>query len=371
MTKRDLVDGKCPNHQTAPEEITEENWFFTLHLYEGMLKKLLDSANGTYHIVPEYRAQEVYSILEGGLEDVSFSRSIDTLYWGVPVPEDSEQVMYVWCDNLTNYISTLGYLTPQEDRTWWDDAEVTHVIGKDISRFHALNWPAMLHAAGIKTPDRLLIHGFLTSSGEKMSKSIGNVVVPSEVIEKYGVDPLRFYLSHEIPVGRDGDFSWDRMQKLYDSKLRNDIGNLLNRVLVLLQKEGGNLAAPGKPDFLAQNQDEYCAAMNSFDFSKAVQLAITIAVDCNRYIDEQKPWSMSGSEKLVVLSSIAEALRHLSLALLPFIPESAQKISLQLGVPYAETMLQKDFIIGDKRVWGSQKDWRKIGKPEILFNPIE
>ena len=371
MTKRDLVEGKCPNHQTVPEEITEENWFFSLHEYESALKALLDMKSGTYRIVPEYRAQEVFSILEAGLEDVSFSRSKDTLYWGVPVPGDPSQVMYVWCDNLTSYISTLGYLTPQEDRAWWDSAEVTHVIGKDISRFHALNWPAMLLAAHIKTPNRLLIHGFLTSDGAKMSKSVGNVVVPSDVIDKYGIDPLRFYLSHEIPVGRDGDFSWERMQKLYDSKLRNDIGNLLNRVLILLQKEGGNIVSPGNPDFLTSHQEEYVKAMNEFDFSRGLQIAITIAVDCNRYIDEQKPWGMAGEKKMIVLSSIAEALRHLSLALLPFIPETAQKISHQLGIPYANEMLRKDFIIGRRKEWGGETDWKRIGNPEILFPPIE
>lgn len=368
MTKRDLVDGKCPNHQTVPEEVTEENWFFKLHEKEEFLKKLLDPKKGNYRIVPEYRAQEVFSILESGLEDVSFSRSKNTLYWGVPVPGDPEQVIYVWCDNLTNYISTLGYLTASEDKTWWDEVEVTHIIGKDIARFHALNWPAMLHAGKIKTPDRLLIHGFLTSDGQKMSKTLGNVVVPSEVIEKYGVDPLRFYLSHEIPVGRDGDFSWDRMKKLYDSKLRNDTGNLLNRVLVLLQKEGGApVALSGDDKMIREVWNTYEKSMNEFDYSSALQSAMTVATAGNQYIDVKKVWTLKGEERLLELSILAEYLRHIALLLLPFTPETAQKISRQLGVPYAEEMLRKDFILGNKKEWGSQKDWKRIGEPEILF----
>lgn len=374
MTKRDLVDGKCPNHQTAPQEVKEENWFFLLSKDTENLRKLL-TANWDkeeYRIVPDFRAQETLSLIEQGLEDVSFSRPKTSLSWGVPVPDDEDQTMYVWCDALTNYISGLGYFTDHEQREFWDSAEVTHVIGKDIARFHALYWPSMLHHADVRIPDRLLIHGFLTSEGEKMSKSLGNVVVPSEVIEKYGIDPLRFYLSHEIPIGRDGDFSWDRMKKLFDSKLRNDTGNLLNRVLVLLQKEGSGLVSlSGNDPLIKDVWDKYQKSMNEFDYSNAIQSAMTLATAGNQYIDIKKVWTLKGEEKNVELSVLAEYLRHISLLLLPFMPETAQRISQQLGVPYAEEMLQKDFVIGDKKEWGSQKDWKRIGEPEILFAPID
>ena len=271
MTNKDLVDGKCPDHQKAPEEVTEENWFFLLSKDSKWLKKLLTDKNG-YTIVPKFRQQETLSLIEQGLEDISFSRPKSSLDWGVPVPDDDNQTMYVWCDALTNYISPLGYLTDKEDKTYWDDAEVTHVIGKDIARFHALYWPSMLKNAGVKTPDKLLVHGFLTSEGQKMSKSLGNVVVPSEVIDKYGIDPLRFYLSHEVPVGRDGDFSWDRMQKMYDSKLRNDIGNLLNRVLVLVGKDGGKINVPEETEIIGDTWKKYAEKMNSFELSEALQI---------------------------------------------------------------------------------------------------
>ena len=281
--------------------------------------------------------------------------------------------MYVWCDALTNYISGLGYFTDHEDTTFWDDANVTHVIGKDIARFHALIWPSMLKHSDVKTPDQLLIHGFLTSEGEKMSKSTGNVVVPDDILEKFGgnPDPLRFYLSHEIPVGNDGDFSWKRFEELYDAKLRNEIGNLLNRVLVMLVKEGGILGDIGDPSFITAKYEDYSADMDSFRLSDGLQIAVQIASDCNKYIDDRKPWALDDAEKLGVLSTLAEALRHCALALLPFTPDTAQRISVQLGVPYADRMLDKEFVITkEMRQFGGQKDWKKVGEPSILFAPL-
>lgn len=373
MTRRDLVDGMCENHKIAPEEVMEENWFFLLSRDTSWLKALLKDRKNGYVLEPEFRAAETLSLIEQGLEDVSFSRPKKSLSWGIPVPGDEEQTMYVWCDALTNYISTLGYFTDHEDKNFWENAKVMHVIGKDIARFHALCWPAMLKNAGLPVPppQKLLIHGFLTNEGQKMSKSLGNVVKPEDVIKHYGVDPLRFYLLHEVPVGRDGDFSWDRFGKLYDAKLRNDIGNLLNRVLVLFQKENGVLVDFGKPDFITMKYDMYKKAMDAFDCSVALHEAVQIAVDSNRYIDEKKPWELKGKEKANVLSQLAEALRYLSLTLLPFIPETAQKISRQLNVPYAERMLQRDFVIGDLKAWGVCIDWKTVGKPEILFPQVE
>jgi methionyl-tRNA synthetase len=376
MTKRDLENDLCPNHKKAPEEVAEENWFFLLSKESNWLIKILKD---TYRIVPDFRARETLSLVEHGLEDVSFSRPRESLSWGIPVPRDEEQTMYVWCDALTNYISGLDYfgLAKGHERSskmgveWWDDAQVTHVIGKDIARFHALYWPAMLKHANVRIPDRLLIHGFLTSEGQKMSKSLGNVVVPDDVIEKYGVDPLRFYLSHEIPVGRDGDFSWDRLGKLYDAKLRNDLGNLLNRVLVLLNKDGGELGDMSNPDFISVTYKDYQSAMNTFELSSALQIAMKIASDSNKYIDAKEPWKLANDKKKIVLSQLAEALRHLSLALLPFMPETAQKMSKQLNVPYADNIIERDFVISGLEEWGGCKEWKRVGKPEILFAPIE
>lgn len=368
MTKKDLVDGKCPNHQRVPEEVTEENWFFLLSKETAWLKKILKN---DYTIVPGFRAPETLSLIDQGLEDVSFSRPKESLAWGIPVPGDESQVIYVWCDALTNYISSLGFFTDHEDRTYWDKpAEVTHVIGKDIARFHALIWPAMLKHAGVRIPDQLLIHGFLTSEGQKMSKSLGNVVDPNAVIEKYGVDALRFYLLHEVPVGNDGDFSWDRFGKLYNAKLPNNIGNLLNRVLVLINKEGGRLGPIKKADEW-KGRDQYEKQMNLFELSNAIQHPLVLATLSNQYIDARQVWALKGKEKIAELSFLAERLRHIALLLLPFIPDTAQEISRQLNVPYAEKMLEKDFTIGDLKEWGACTDWKSIGEPQILFERIE
>lgn len=372
VTKKDLVEGLCPIHQKAPEEVKEENWFFLLSKEQAWLQTLLKT---DYTIVPEFRAAETLNLLEGGLEDVSFSRPKSSLSWGIPVPGDENQTMYVWCDALTNYISGIGYFTDHEEKQWWDDAEVTHVIGKDIARFHALIWPAMLKHAGVRTPDRLLIHGFLTSEGEKMSKSLGNVVVPDDAISKYGVEALRFFLTHEIPVGNDGDFSWKRFGELYDAKLRNQLGNLLNRVLVLLHKEGGGVSVPVSDtdaSRAAEGWKDFEQKMNAFQIHAGIQQAFDLVSALNMGFDKAAPWKLAGEERLTMLSRFAESLRLLALLLLPFMPETAQKITEQLNLPYAKDMLSKGFVLTkDLKEWGSQKGWKNVGKPEILFLPIE
>ncbi|MBP9773824.1 MAG: methionine--tRNA ligase [Candidatus Peribacteraceae bacterium] len=379
VTKKDLVDGKCPDHNRAPDEVKEENYFFLLNRNAAWLKDLLTTDPTGTRIVPQFREKETLALLEQGLEDVSFSRPKTSLAWGIPVPGDDEQTMYVWCDALTNYISTLHYFTDASQRKYWDEAEVTHVIGKDIARFHALYWPAMLKEAGItKMPNRLLMHGFLTSEGQKMSKSLGNVVKPLEVLERFkgDPDPIRFYLSHEIPVGNDGDFSWKRFEELYDSKLRNQLGNMLNRLLVLLKKEGGNLAdisssaATELTDHL--KWQDYAVAMNNFEVQKALEIATNLVNQCNLYIDQKAPWKEKDpAAKLKILTALAEGLRHISLMLLPFMPATAQKIAMQLNVSYAAKMLERNFVIGNLQEWGADTQWKTVGEPQILFPPLE
>lgn len=380
MTKRDLVSGVCPNHQRAPEEVSEENYFFKLSDYSVGLKNLLTTNwdGEEYRIVPQFRQKETLSLIDQGLEDVSFSRPTSSLAWGIPVPGDSSQTMYVWCDALTNYISGLGLLTDHAETDWWDEAEVTHVIGKDIARFHALIWPAMLKIGGVRTPDRLLIHGFLSSEGQKMSKSLGNVVKPDDVLAycKGNPDPIRFYLSHEVPVGNDGDFSWERFKDLYDSKLRNELGNLLNRVMVMLKKEGSGLGKFESPtklkSLVADNWQHYTDQINKFELNGVLSAAFNNISQCNGAIGLHAVWKKEKKEKIAYLTEFAEVLRHVALMLLPFIPDTAYRISKQLNVPYAEEMPKRDFVItGQLKKWGGCKGWKQVGEPEILFKPLE
>lgn len=374
LTKRDLIEGVCDIHKRAPEEVQEENWFFKLSEETQWLKDLLGS---TYRIIPDSRKNETMTLIEQGLEDVSFSRPKSSLSWGIPVPDDDNQVMYVWCDALTNYISGIGLLTDHAEAQWWDDATVTHVIGKDIARFHALIWPAMLKAADLKTPDQLLIHGFLTSDGQKMSKSLGNVVKPEEVLAHFNgnPDPLRFYLSHEVAVGNDGDFSWKRIDEVYDSKLRNQLGNMLNRVLVMLNKEGSALTIPVSSEDLQSTVvfwNTFGDAMDKFEVHTAIQ-SLTAGIDrMNADFNTAQPWKLEGAERLSVLSLFAELLRHTALMLLPFMPDTAYRMSTQLGVPYAEAMRGKNFVLTDAmKTWGGISDWTTVGQPSILFAPLE
>jgi len=364
VTQRDLEGGKCVNHNKEPEEVSEENWFFSLGEDAQNLKNLLTSDWGgeRYRIMPDFRENETLSLIGQGLEDVSFSRPRSSLDWGIPVPGDEGQTMYVWCDALANYISGLGFFTAKEEREWWDSAEVIHVIGKDIARFHALIWPAMLKNAGVRIPDKLLIHGFLTSEGEKMSKSIGNVVVPGDVLKKFAQDPdpLRFYLLHEVPLGRDGDFSWERIMSLYDSKLRNDIGNLLNRVVVLINKAGGNLGSIEKNDNIADCWEKFEKSMDNFEFSEALKCPLEIANEANKRINDREVWKMKGDAKIDELSFLAECLRHIALMLLPFAPSASARMFKQLGLEIPE-------VLEGKTGWGEEKGWKKVGKAEILF----
>ena len=233
LKETELVDGKCPIHKKEPTPLKEKNYFFKLSKYSDQIVKLIES--GQLKIVPDFRKTEFLNMAKEGLLDVSFSRPRDVLPWGVDVPDDPNQVMYVWCDALTNYISAIGYAqeTDQFKKYWPADM---HVIGKDIVRFHAGIWIGMLLSAEVELPKSILIHGFITHDGEKMSKTLGNVVDPIELSIQYGTDALRYYLLREIPVGRDGDYNKKHFIERYNSDLANNLGNLVNRVHTLITR---------------------------------------------------------------------------------------------------------------------------------------
>jgi len=371
MTEKELIDGNCPNHKKPPVKIAEKNYFFKLSKYTNQIKKLIETDE--LEVVPSFRKNEILALLEEGLQDVSFSRTRRSLPWGVPVPDDENQVMYVWCDALANYISGLGFGSAYEDyQKFWNDDEVEriHVIGKDITRFHLAIWPGMLLAADIKLPTKVLVHGFITADGEKMSKSLGNVVDPFEYGKQYGVDALRYYLLREIPVGRDGNFTRERFEEIYNAHLANGLGNLVNRVVIMAKKNEVNLTnfedvIEGEKN-VAEFWKKYQEKMEGFLLNEAVHSVWSLVDFANKKIDEEKPWILAKENPARmqnVLSCLTEIIRHLSLMLKPILPETAQKIREILGLKNLQ-------ILTTEQNWQGE-EIQDLKSPEVLFPRLE
>jgi len=347
LTEKELVDGKCPTHQTAPEKVSEENYFFKLSKYSKQLEQILEE--NEYEIVPAFRKTEILNVIKEGLRDISFSRPRSVLPWGIPVPDDDEQVMYVWCDALSNYITALDFAKDGKlyQKFWVKGDQRVHVIGKDIVRFHVAIWPAMLLAAGVPLPHKILIHGFVTSNGQKMSKSLGNVVDPQEMVSKYGVDALRYYLLREIPVGKDGDFNLTRFVELFNSDLANNLGNLTNRVLALLtkSKEFPKQLDQALLDQVEKTEKAYHEHFAKFELHLATEDLVKLLVQANQYVDQQKPWELAKTDQGrlgIVLWSLYEVLRKVSGLLMPIMPGAAGRLREKLGLPALETFKADD-----------------------------
>lgn len=334
--ERELINGLCPDHKIKPEFIEEENYFFKLKNYQSQIKKLIETDQ--IKIIPESRKNEMLSFINMGLEDFCISRSKERAKgWGIEVPADSSQVMWVWFDALSNYINALGYGDNSEkfNDFWVKSKNKIHVIGKGIIRFHALYWPAMLLAAGINLPETILVHGYITKEGEKMSKTLRNIVDPFEIVKKYGTDPLRYYLLREIPATGDGDFSESRFQEIYKSDLINSLGNLVQRVLVLSNKNKIIALDPINKEIkdkinLAKKEIEKC--ISEFKFNEAVVALFKLVEFGNIYIDEKKPWSLSSNESIKVLSNLIYLIDKIKDILMIFLPETSKKISDMLNI---------------------------------------
>ncbi len=369
MKETELVDGKCPIHKREPIPLKEKNYFFRLSKYSDKIAELIES--GELKLLPDNRQAEFLNIAKEGLHDVSFSRPRDVLPWGVTVPNDESQVMYVWCDALTNYISAIGYAEDSDlFKKYWP-ADV-HLIGKDIVRFHAGIWIGMLLSAGIPLPKSILIHGFLTHNGEKMSKTLGNVVDPVEMAQRHGSDALRYYLLREIPNGRDGDFSDQLFVERYNADLANNLGNLLNRVHTLISRnEITDFAFDKHQETFKEEVDEtwhkYVANMDEYDLHEAIFHVWRLVDFANKMMEDEKPWALMKSDPekgSAILSNLLEVLRHISIMISPFIPETSHKMRIQLGLP-------AEIDRGGEDGWGSYKDWTKLGESEIIFPRIE
>jgi methionyl-tRNA synthetase len=376
-TELQLADGNCPTCGRPVEKRKEASYFFRLSKYQ---EPLLDYyRKHPSFIRPESRRNEVIAFVEGGLNDLSVSRT--SLSWGIPVPEAPGHVIYVWYDALTNYITGLGYPAPTaEFETFWP-ADI-HMVGKDILRFHAVYWPAFLMSAGIAPPLCVFAHGWWTVEGQKMSKSLGNVVDPQEMVRRYGADAFRYFLLREVSFGLDGDFSERELIKRANSELADKLGNLLNRSLGMLGKYfSGVVPAPGPSEpadaFLSNGGREsvpaVSAAMDEVAFHKAIGAIIDLVTKGNEYVQAMQPWALAKDPSMrvrlgTVLYNALEASRVAALLMVPFTPTAAQRLWETLvpgGGPVENARIDRD------GAWGGLAVGATLPKACIVFPKIE
>jgi methionyl-tRNA synthetase len=362
VAETDLVDGLCPTHRERPELVAETNWFFRLSRYQEPLLAALEG--GELCIEPPERRSEVLSFVRAGLADFSVSRSRSRARdWGLPVPGDPTQVIYVWFDALANYLSGLGF--PERSapfELFWSGPEAReHLIGKDVLRFHAVYWPAILLSAGLPLPTAIKAHGFVTVEGVKIGKSLGNAVDPFQLVEKFGVSPVRFYFLRHLHSTKDSDFHLERLAQANDVELAGKLGNLLQRTTSLALRHPGLVLRPGAlteagPDHLlreaAKNAREaVLRSCDDFALHRALEAVVELVAAANRYADAREPWSLSKrvssapspaetaetSEQLShVLWHLCEALRIVAILVAPFLPDAALQLLRRLGVPEAQ-----------------------------------
>ncbi len=358
VTEKDLVGGKCPYHPNLDiESISEENYFFKLSKYSDKIKELIKK--NKLEIFPEKWKNNFLNSVKKGLQDVSFSRDKKNLSWGIPVPNDKSQVIYVWCDALINYLTGIKYPDKSYKEFWPADI---HVVGKDMLRFHAGIWPGMLLSADIELPKKIIVHGFLTVNNKKMSKSLGNVVLPLKLLEKYSEDALRFFFCRNFVFGQDGDFSEKALISRNNNELADKLGNLVSRTTSLIEKKG-----------LKKTQNKLIKKLNikkieklieNYQFDKALNEIFSFIDICNQYIQHNKLWQVKDKqESKKSLYELADSIKAIAILLWPFIPATSEKI--------AENF---DFKIGKKSFDEIKKpldNKRKIKKEGILFKKIK
>lgn len=325
-TESELVDGHCPEHLTEPEKISETNYFFKLSKYQDQIYNLIESDQ--LFIAGEQYKQEMLGFIRQGLEDFSISRSVERARGvGVPVPGDDQQIMYVWFDALTIYMTGVGFGTNQENWKKWWPADV-HVIGKGINRFHSIYWIGMLLSAGLPIPKAISVHGYITADGQKMGKSLGNVLDPYQLKEQYGLEPLRYYLLKAIPTHGDGDFNHQKFGEVYTADLANGLGNVCSRIASLAAKL--HLAGQAKPTSFDK---EYCQLFEKYLVSDAAEWLINQVSQLDHYLSDTKPWKLSAQDQKPILETAISKVLHLALHFKPFLPDTAEKIATHFSSP--------------------------------------
>ncbi|MFP6582348.1 MAG: methionine--tRNA ligase [Candidatus Hydrogenedentota bacterium] len=338
--EKDFPDKKCPDHNTELELVEEENYFFKLSNYEDKLLELIES--NELRIVPATKRNEILSFIRGGLLDFSISRSRKRAgNWGIPVPGDDNQVMYVWYDALANYLTALNLEEGSEklSKYWLDCPKRIHMIGKGINRFHTVYWPAMLMSADLPIPSEVFVHGYLTINGQKISKSLGNVVDPMEQVETFGTDAVRYYLLRAISPTEDGDYSETRFREVYNADLANNLGNLARRVETIGAKAGHTPFAETDQEA----PEGYHEAMADYRFNDALATLWRAATDLNQRIEEVKPWVLAkesrDDELAVFLDEMIVGLRKIGTWLVPFLPETGDRLAdmFRSGTPIGQS----------------------------------
>jgi methionyl-tRNA synthetase len=335
----ELPGGVCPEHHTEPERVSERNYFFRLSRYQDALVRLVERDELT--ILPVHRKNEVLAFLKAPLQDLSISRSVARARgWGIPVPDDPSQIIYVWFDALAYYFSA----SPAR----WNQADcITHVIGKGVTRFHAVYWPAILLSAGVRLPSQILVHGYVTIEGCKISKSLGNAISPAEACQRFGVDALRYYLLRHVGSQRDGDFSWSRLDEVYTHELADDLGNLVSRTTALGRKYGvpaptTTAPANGLADGLAAEVTQH---IETFAVDRALEAIWRVIANTNAYINQTAPWALAKQGKVgeltAILAELYGTLDCIGRALTPFLPDTAARLLSALSSSSSEQLFPK------------------------------